>query len=50
MATREDVNYYQKVVENGKLLPEAEGREQQFPRSSQLPRDNGLTDPQVAMK
>ena len=32
------------------LLPKAEGQGQQYPRSSPLTRDNGLTVPQVAMK
>ena len=35
---------------SGKLLPEAGGRWQQFSRSSPLPRDNGSTVPQVALK
>ena len=38
----EQSNYCPEVVE--KIW------EQQFPRSSQLPRDNGLTVPQVALK
>ena len=39
-----------KAQGSGKLLPEAEGRGQQFPRSSPLHRDNNLTVPQVALE
>ena len=45
----EQSNYCPEVVEKIRETV-ARGRGQQFPRSSPLPRDNGLTAPQVALK